>query len=278
MQTALARVVVASRRRTVNNLEAYARTTLLRTFLDDNRRLWRRREWSSPEPQDAAVPAQDPTVALAVLAALRSLPPRQRAVVVLWYWEDHSMEETAEALDINTGTVKSQCAKALAAPRQTLAGPPDRAARVQVVRQVWRSTWTRSGRSGRGKPAPTGSQHRQEQGPRDPPREKSWRRSCELALRGSGRADGCQASVMGRARIANRMTRPSRHIAANSQRCRPALPAARLTAASGGRPVVAETSTVGRPVWRRESQRRIRPAQRAARAAARPARGRRAIR
>jgi RNA polymerase sigma-70 factor (sigma-E family) len=121
VQTALARVVVAARRRTVDNLEAYARTTLLRTFLDDNRRLWRRREWSSPECQDTPVPARDPTVALAVLAALRSLPPRQRAVVVLRYWEDRSVEETAEALDINAGTVKSQCAKALAALRQALA-------------------------------------------------------------------------------------------------------------------------------------------------------------
>src|SRR5215475_10213643 len=121
VQTALARVVVASRRRVVDNLEAYARTTLLRTFLDDNRRLWRRREWSSPEPWEHAASAEDPTVALTVLTALRSLPPRQRAVVVLRYWEDRSVEETANALDINIGTVKSQSAKALATLRQALA-------------------------------------------------------------------------------------------------------------------------------------------------------------
>jgi RNA polymerase sigma-70 factor (sigma-E family) len=121
VQTALARVVVAARRRTVDNLDAYARTTLMRTFLDDNRRLWRRREWSSAELEGAPVPDRDPSVAVAVLAALRSLPPRQRAVIVLRYWEDRSVEETAEALGINTGTVKSQCAKALAALRRTLA-------------------------------------------------------------------------------------------------------------------------------------------------------------
>jgi RNA polymerase sigma-70 factor (sigma-E family) len=121
VQTALARVVVAARRRTVENLEAYARTTLLRTFLDDNRRVWRSRESPAPELRDCTVPARDPTLALTVLAALRSLPPRQRAVVVLRYWEDRSVEETAEALNINTGTVKSQCAKALNTLRLALA-------------------------------------------------------------------------------------------------------------------------------------------------------------
>jgi RNA polymerase sigma-70 factor (sigma-E family) len=121
VQTALARVVVAVRRRTVDNLDAYARTTLLRTFLDDNHRVWRRRERSSPELRDSPGPATDPTVALTILAALRCLPPRQRAVVVLRYWEDRSVEETAEALHINSGTVKSQCAKAVAALRLALA-------------------------------------------------------------------------------------------------------------------------------------------------------------
>jgi RNA polymerase sigma-70 factor (sigma-E family) len=121
VQTALARVVVASRRRVVDNLDAYASTTLLRTFLDDNRRLWRRRELSLPVPREDMAPAQDPTVALTVLAALKSLPPRQRAVVVLRYWEDRSVEETADALGINAGTVKSHGAKALAALRQALA-------------------------------------------------------------------------------------------------------------------------------------------------------------
>jgi RNA polymerase sigma-70 factor (sigma-E family) len=120
VQTALARVVVAVRRRKVDNLDGYARTTLLRTFIDDNHRVWRRRERSSPELQDWPGLAHDPTVALTVLAALRSLPARQRAVVVLRYWEDRSVDETAEALHINSGTVKSQCAKAVAALRRAL--------------------------------------------------------------------------------------------------------------------------------------------------------------
>jgi RNA polymerase sigma factor (sigma-70 family) len=48
------------------------------------------------------------------------LPPRQRAAIVLRYWEDRSVEETATALRVTTGTVKSQCAKGLERLRAVL--------------------------------------------------------------------------------------------------------------------------------------------------------------
>jgi DNA-directed RNA polymerase specialized sigma24 family protein len=102
VQTTLARVVVAARRRGVENLDAYTRTVLARVYLDDRRRLpWRR---------------EGP------LAEAAALPPRQRAAVVLRYWEDRSTEETAEALGVSPGTVKSQCAKAMTTLRDSLAG------------------------------------------------------------------------------------------------------------------------------------------------------------
>jgi RNA polymerase sigma-70 factor (sigma-E family) len=123
VQTALARVVVAARRRRVDSLDAYARQVLLRVYFDDNRRAARRRERSWPDPVGAPSIVDDRTEALTVLAALRSLPPRQRATVVLRYWEDRSVDETAEALGVSPGTVKSQCAKALATLRETLTGP-----------------------------------------------------------------------------------------------------------------------------------------------------------
>ena len=124
VQTALAKVVVAARRRKVDSLDAYTRRTLLRVYLDDSSRARWRRERSWPEMNDTAAPVADHDVALTVVAALRSLPPRQRAAMVLQYWEDRDVAETAALLGVVPGTVKSQCAKAVAALRIALADFP----------------------------------------------------------------------------------------------------------------------------------------------------------
>lgn len=121
VQTALAKVVVAARRRRVDSLDAYARQVLLRVFLDDSGRAWWRRERPWQEMRDLPAAGGDEALALTVLEALRRLPPRQRATVVLRFWADLSVEETAEALGVHTGTVKSQCAKALETLRGMLA-------------------------------------------------------------------------------------------------------------------------------------------------------------
>jgi RNA polymerase sigma-70 factor (sigma-E family) len=97
---------------------AYLRRALATTAVDEaRRRRWREVHSAHlPEPgvrdRTATVDDRD-----ALLRALRALPPRQRAVVVLRYYADLSEAETARELGISTGTVKSTASKALAALR-----------------------------------------------------------------------------------------------------------------------------------------------------------------
>jgi RNA polymerase sigma factor (sigma-70 family) len=57
---------------------------------------------------------------MVLVDALAKMPPRQRAVVVLRYWQDLDVAETAEALGCSEGTVKSQSARGLATLRALL--------------------------------------------------------------------------------------------------------------------------------------------------------------
>ncbi|NUT93762.1 MAG: SigE family RNA polymerase sigma factor [Saccharothrix sp.] len=100
-------------------LDAYTRQTLVRTFVSDLRRGWFRKERvSDTTPEAASVGRGSAEDRLVLLEALAKVPPRQRAVLVLRYWEDLSVEETARALRCSEGTVKSQAARGL----QTLRG------------------------------------------------------------------------------------------------------------------------------------------------------------
>lgn len=98
---------------------AYAHRTLVRSFLGTRRRGIKERErLERLDPQPVVAPA--PEHALTVLAALAELPPRMRSVVVLRYWEDLSVEDTATALGCSTGTVKSSSSRGLAQLRLLL--------------------------------------------------------------------------------------------------------------------------------------------------------------
>jgi RNA polymerase sigma-70 factor (sigma-E family) len=124
LQTSLAKLVIAWPRIT-DDPEAYARRVIYREHVSLWRRMWRRRETPVAEPPELAGAEPDQTgqsvQRLVVRDALRTLPPRQRAVVVLRYLEDRSEQEVAEILGCATGTVGSQASRALAKLRTALA-------------------------------------------------------------------------------------------------------------------------------------------------------------
>lgn len=100
------------------SLDAYVRKVLLRTWLDEKRRPWHRREQLTEELPELPTAEEFVVVSRAqLLELLDGLPPRRRAAVVLRLYLDLSVEETAEILGCSVGTVKSQTARGLDALR-----------------------------------------------------------------------------------------------------------------------------------------------------------------
>lgn len=124
VQTSLTKLYLAwGRVRRADRPLAYARATLTNVFVDECRRAHRRREsltGTLPAVPDHGSPEDSSDLRAVVLQALRSLGPRQRAVVVLRHWHDLDVYETAAALGCSVGTVKSQNARALAHLRRVL--------------------------------------------------------------------------------------------------------------------------------------------------------------
>ncbi|GAB3277550.1 SigE family RNA polymerase sigma factor [Actinocorallia lasiicapitis] len=104
-------------RRIDGDPEPYVRRILVNLTINRTRRFRILREFSfadPPDPPDRPGDGPDVPLRTTLLAELRTLPPRQRAVLVLRYWEDLSEAETAALLGCAVGTVKSQAAKGLA--------------------------------------------------------------------------------------------------------------------------------------------------------------------
>ena len=118
VQASLARTYQAWRRiDQPHNVEAYARRVMY--HLQVSR--WRRRQVPEsitaepPEPRGHGTDVTEASdVRLTLRAALQKLPPKQRAVLVLRFFEDHTEAEAAELLNVRIGTVKSQTARGLA--------------------------------------------------------------------------------------------------------------------------------------------------------------------
>jgi len=116
-------VALAEKWESVTHPEAFVRTVIYRQRIS----WWRRSRHevvSDPVPErvvgdGAEARARDAEVH----AVLRSLPPRQRAALVLRYFEDLTEAQTAEVMGVAVGTVKSLCHQAVARMRSELVAP-----------------------------------------------------------------------------------------------------------------------------------------------------------
>lgn len=123
VQTAATRLYMHwGRVKAIENIDGYARTVLVRTYLAEQRTSWWKRVTVTHDPPDPGIAAGhfDVGTDLDLQAALMALPPRQRAAVVLRYYCDLPITETAAILKCSTGTVKSQTSKGLEALRRLL--------------------------------------------------------------------------------------------------------------------------------------------------------------
>lgn len=123
LQTALTKTYLAWKRLgEIEAVEPYTRRVLVNTATS-----WWRRRWHGERPTEVLPEQSSPDQHEEALERdvmwrhVRALPTRQRAVLVLRYYEDLSEAQTADLLNISPGTVKSQTARALATLRKRLA-------------------------------------------------------------------------------------------------------------------------------------------------------------
>jgi RNA polymerase sigma-70 factor (sigma-E family) len=122
VQTALIKTYLAWRRMDgIEAVEPYTRKVLVNTATSWWRRRWRGERPSARLPERPVPDGADQRAEHdRVWRVIRSLPARQRAVVVLRFYEDLPEVETARLLNISVGTVKSQTVRALATLRDRL--------------------------------------------------------------------------------------------------------------------------------------------------------------
>lgn len=123
LQTALTKTYLAWRRLGgIEAIDAYSRRVLATTATSWWRRRWHGERPSEVLPERGVDPYDGWAERQAMWAHVQTLPARQRAVLVLRFYEDLTEADTARALGISIGTVKSQTARALATLRERIAG------------------------------------------------------------------------------------------------------------------------------------------------------------
>jgi RNA polymerase sigma-70 factor (sigma-E family) len=121
-QTTLTKMFVHWRRiKRQDAVFSYASRTLVNTYIA-SRRGRKSGEIVTDEVPEQMLMPDSPETRMVVMSALATLAPRARAVVVLRFWADMSVQQVAEALGCSEGTVKSQTARALDKMRPVLEG------------------------------------------------------------------------------------------------------------------------------------------------------------
>jgi RNA polymerase sigma-70 factor (sigma-E family) len=106
--------------RPIDNPAGYAQRVLFRTYLSHQRRRSSTERPTGELPDRAGPDGDDGTLRLTLLEALAQLSAQDRAVLVLRYWEDVSIEQTAEILRSNSGAVRTRTSRALVRLRALL--------------------------------------------------------------------------------------------------------------------------------------------------------------
>ncbi|WP_328822452.1 SigE family RNA polymerase sigma factor [Micromonospora rubida] len=169
LQTALTKTYLACRRLGgIEAIEPYARRVMVNTSTSWWRRRWHGERPTEVLPERAGTDEIEQQLDRDVLwRHLRALPSRQRAVLVLRFYEDMSEAQTAALLEISPGTVKSQTSRALATLRRRLGEQaaldlPDlpgstRSAGREATRRPYRATVSDAPVPGRAGPRPGAS-------------------------------------------------------------------------------------------------------------------------
>lgn len=126
VQEALIKVISRARSGTsMESVEAYVRRTIANTYIDGYRRrgVWGRIRHLAASPTDSAGPADEVAERVDLALALRLLSPRERAVVVLRFYQDLPVSAIAIELGLNQGTVKRYLSNATAKLRGHLDYP-----------------------------------------------------------------------------------------------------------------------------------------------------------
>jgi len=139
VQDTLTRLYVRwPRVRAASHPDAYARTVMVREFIHERRSPWVKRVSLTSGMADSPAVTVDHDAVLDLRTAVAALPARQRATLVLRFYCDMNVDQSAAILGCSPGTVKSQTARALGTVRRVLTPAQHPDARLHLSRKTQR--------------------------------------------------------------------------------------------------------------------------------------------